>query len=50
VYGWFERIDRGVYAAAPAGLDAVVQYADVLAAQRRRDHGAQAPPVTSAAA
>lgn len=33
VYGWFEKVDRGIYAIAPAGRSALVQYADVLAAR-----------------
>lgn len=31
VYGWFERIDRGVYALAAAGRDALADYAAVVA-------------------
>lgn len=34
-YGWFERVDRGVYAVTPSGRAAMVQYADVLAARAR---------------
>ena len=30
VYGWFVRIERGVYALTPAGEAALVEYADVL--------------------
>jgi hypothetical protein len=37
VYGWFERPARGTYALAPGGRSALERYADVLAAQRRRD-------------
>jgi len=33
VYGWFEKVERGVYAVAPAGIDALMLYADVIAAQ-----------------
>lgn len=33
VYGWFEKVDRGTYAIAPAGRIALVQYADVLTAR-----------------
>lgn len=33
VYGWFEKIRRGVYAVAPAGQAALAQYADVVAAR-----------------
>ena len=31
VYGWFERVDRGVYALTPKGLDALATYATTLA-------------------
>ena len=30
VYGWFERIDRGVYALTEAGRAALVRWADHL--------------------
>lgn len=30
-YGWFERVSRGVYRLTPAGSEALVRYADVLA-------------------
>jgi len=30
-YGWFERVERGVYRLRPAGTQALLQYADVLA-------------------
>jgi hypothetical protein len=30
VYGWFQRIERGVYALSPKGLEALEAYADVL--------------------
>lgn len=33
VYGWFEKIERGRYALSPAGREALVRYADVIAAQ-----------------
>lgn len=33
VYEWFEHSGPGLYALAPAGTDALVTYADVLAAQ-----------------
>lgn len=36
VYGWFERVDRGVYAVTPAGIDALMLYADVVQAQAAR--------------
>lgn len=29
-YGWFERVDRGVYALTPKGRDALKTYADAL--------------------
>lgn len=29
-YGWFERIDRGVYELRPAGVEALEAYADVV--------------------
>ncbi len=31
VYGWFERVGRGVYDVAPGGRNALEQYADVVA-------------------
>lgn len=31
VYGWFERIERGIYILTPAGEAALVEYGDVLA-------------------
>lgn len=31
VYGWFERIDRGVYALSPAGATALEEYVDLVA-------------------
>ena len=31
-YGWFERVERGVYALRPAGVDALKTYADVVKA------------------
>lgn len=30
VYGWFERVERGVYALTPRGRAALVEFADVL--------------------
>lgn len=42
VYGWFERVDRGIYALAPAGVDALMVYADVVAAQAARVFAAAA--------
>ena len=30
-YGWFERVERGVYALTPQGAEALVAYADVVA-------------------
>ncbi|MFZ5817054.1 MAG: DUF2161 domain-containing phosphodiesterase [Bacillota bacterium] len=35
VYGWFERIERGVYQITPKGKQALAQYADVVAAARQ---------------
>jgi len=32
VYGWFRRVERGVYAVTPAGVAALAQFADVVAA------------------
>ncbi|HEY3364562.1 MAG TPA: DUF2161 family putative PD-(D/E)XK-type phosphodiesterase [Symbiobacteriaceae bacterium] len=32
VYGWFERVDRGVYRLSPKGAEALAVYADVVAA------------------
>ena len=31
VYGWFHRIDRGVYTLSPKGRDALATYADIVA-------------------
>ncbi len=31
VYGWFERVERGIYGLTPAGRLALVDYADVVA-------------------
>lgn len=33
VYGWFKKIDRGIFELSPAGQTALVQYADVVAAR-----------------
>lgn len=33
VYGWFERVQKGVYAITPKGEQALAQYADVLVVQ-----------------
>jgi len=30
-YGWFERVERGVYALTPQGAEALAAYADVVA-------------------
>ena len=32
VYGWFEKVERGTYAASPKARQALVTYADVVAA------------------
>jgi hypothetical protein len=32
VYGWFERVERGIYTTSPKGQQAVRTYADVIAA------------------
>jgi len=29
-YGWFERVERGIYALSPKGEGAVADYAEVL--------------------
>ena len=29
-YGWFERIDRGIYALSPVGLKAITEYKDAI--------------------
>ena len=43
VYGWFiKQPERGMYSVSPAGMNALAQYADVLAAQRRK-RGAPEP-------
>ena len=36
VYGWFERIERGLYHVRPAGLEALAKYAGVAARLRAR--------------
>jgi len=36
VYGWFERVERGVYAVTESGVAALQTYSDVLAAQREK--------------
>jgi len=33
VYGWFEKVGRGIYALSPGGRTALIQYHDVLAAR-----------------
>ena len=34
VYGWFDKVDRGTYAATPSGREALATYADVVKALR----------------
>jgi len=36
-YGWFERVERGVYQMTKAGTEALTVYADVLQAMRPED-------------
>ena len=36
VYGWFERIDRGVYALGEDGRAALAEFADVVEAYREK--------------
>lgn len=36
VYGWFERKERGIYALAPAGREALLRFASVVADHRRK--------------
>lgn len=46
VYGWFERLDRALYGAKPAGVEALVRYADVVARLANRlPHDRPPPPV-----
>lgn len=35
VYGWFQRVDHGVYALTPAGQKGLEEYADIVAQFRR---------------
>ena len=49
VYGWFERVRKGVYDVTPAGADALALYSDVLEAQRAKAAAARpAPPAPPA--
>ena len=41
VYGWFQRVERGVYALTPQGTEGLETYADALAALGDQD---KAPP------
>ena len=41
VYGWFENVCRGQYRLLPAGRDALVLYADVVASQEASDEMAR---------
>ena len=41
VYGWFQRVERGIYDLSPKGREALVLYADVV---RELDGGAPAKP------
>ncbi|PZD94296.1 hypothetical protein DNH61_17960 [Paenibacillus sambharensis] len=38
-YGWFERVDRGVYRLRPQGVQALIDYADVVEAWRQSAAG-----------
>jgi hypothetical protein len=31
VYGWFDRVARGVYGVSPKGREALAEYADMIA-------------------
>jgi hypothetical protein len=31
VYGWFQRVERGIYDLSPKGREALTLYADVIA-------------------
>ena len=44
VYGWFENTARGQYCLSAAGEAALLQYADVIAAQAGSKPGSFAPP------
>jgi hypothetical protein len=35
VYGWFERVERGVYTLSPKGRRALATYADVIESLKR---------------
>jgi hypothetical protein len=37
VYGWFERVTKGVYQVTPKGLEALQTYADVVALKHEAD-------------
>jgi hypothetical protein len=39
VYGWFERIERGIYTLSPKGTAAIETYADVIASLERDAEG-----------
>ncbi len=41
VYGWFQRVDRGVYELSPKGRDALRTYADVVAKVTEEREAAQ---------
>ena len=50
VYRWFERIDRGVYRLRPAGEQALIDYADVVAAWEGELRAAREAAAQAAAA
>ncbi|MEX1295395.1 MAG: DUF2161 family putative PD-(D/E)XK-type phosphodiesterase [Candidatus Limnocylindrales bacterium] len=41
VYGWFQRVDRGIYQLTPKGRDALETYADVIEALGKESAAAQ---------
>ena len=41
VYGWFERVERGVYEVSPKGREALETHAEAVAALRRSAGGSQ---------
>ncbi len=50
VYGWFERVRRGVYAITPVGREALVTFADALTAlDAAANMGSETPKTSSSA-
>jgi len=47
-YGWFQRVERGVYGLTPQGNEALTLYADVVAELRQSDSARAASRITPA--